>query len=193
LSLFDWGDDRWSIVRIRRMSQDSHFELGEVIDEYRISRIVVGFAWMATIIFGLIWIALMAMAVGMTLQGDADFGGILLGGLPITLLFCASVYATFRLQRTLVRMHDEGFVYREGKRYYEVPYSQISSADVITERRWRYVNGRRVMVDIHWLRVRLNDEARTEIRVEPMLLRDQRRLGRWAGLMCRPRVRNDEG
>lgn len=166
------------------MSDD--FEFGELIDEYRISRIVLLVAWIATSLFGLMWVLVMTIGVGLSLKGEVDFVGILFGGGPITLLFCGAVYATFRLQRSLVRMHAEGFIYREGKQYHEARYSQISSADVITERKRRRRPDRADhYITIHWLRVRLNDDARTEIRVQPLLLRDPKRLNRWRSLMQR--------
>lgn len=163
---------------------NQEFDLGPLIDEYRISRIVLVVAWAATVIFGLMWVFVMTIGVGLSLQGEVDFVGILCGGGPITLLFCAAVYATFRLQRSLVRMHEEGFIYREGKQYHAARYSQISSADVITERKRRRRPGRADdYITIHWLRVRLNDDARTEIRVQPLLLHDPKRLNRWRSLM----------
>jgi hypothetical protein len=161
------------------------FELGETIDRYRISRIVVGVAWLATVIFGLIWVALMIMAVGMSLQGDVDFWGILAGGLPITLLFGASVYGTFRVQRTLMHVCENGFEYREGRVHVIVPYGDISSADLIVEHRWRHSKHGRRMVEIRWIRVRLEDEARSEIRIQPLLLADHKRFVRWQSLLSR--------
>ncbi len=167
----------------RMLEQPIESDCGEIIDEYRINRIVVVVAWIATVIFGLIWVFMMVIGGGISLQGEGDFFGILCGGLPITVLFGASVYATFRIQRSLVRIGEEGFVYREGKQYHAARYSQVSSAEVISEqRRRRRLEGDQY-ITIHWLRVRLNDDARTEIRIQPLLMHDRERLSRWREFM----------
>ncbi len=155
-------------------------ELGRVLDEYRISRIVVFVAWAATVVFGLVWVLFVALAVGYALQGQLTIGGVLAGTVPITLVFCAALYCTFRVQRTLMRCHEHGFVYREGRHYLVVRYADVAEADLISKSR----PGRgEMIVVVHSLRVRLNDAARTEFHIQPLLFQDAQRMLKWRSLM----------
>jgi hypothetical protein len=162
------------------MSDDSEFDLGRVLDEYRISRFVVFVAWTAMVIFGLVWVLFIGLAVGSILQGNAQVGGVLAGTVPISLIFCAAVYCTIRVQRTLMRCHEHGFVYCEGRQYRLVRYADIADADLISTTR---PGQGEMTIIVHSLRVRLNDAARTELHIQPLLFQDAQRILKWRSLM----------